>query len=105
MVADCGPHPTRDEARRFISLCQPQAWKCLRQYDSEFLRVFDRLHRSLVCQLGLAALFVFGQARMRDMSLEYWGFRWRETVTKLGQLASEFRFGPPVYFARMILKA
>src|ERR1700751_3846969 len=27
MVAACGPHPTTDEARRFISLCQPQWWK------------------------------------------------------------------------------
>src|SRR3979490_2891099 len=36
MVAACGLHPTTDEARRFISLCQPQSWKCLRQYDSQF---------------------------------------------------------------------
>jgi hypothetical protein len=36
MVAVCGPHPTMDEARRSISLCQPQSWKCLRQHDSEF---------------------------------------------------------------------
>src|ERR1700733_14701430 len=41
MVAVCGPHPTTDGARRFISLCQPQSWKCLRQYDSEFLRTCD----------------------------------------------------------------
>ena len=42
MVAVCGPHPTTDEARRFISLCQPQSSKCLRQYDYEFLRACDR---------------------------------------------------------------
>jgi hypothetical protein len=50
MVAVCGPHPTTNEARRFISLCQPQSsWKRLRQYDSEFLRV-RQPYRSLVCQ-------------------------------------------------------
>src|SRR5271156_5341354 len=38
MVAICGPHPTTDEVRRFISLCQPQSWKCLRQHDLELLR-------------------------------------------------------------------
>jgi hypothetical protein len=32
---------TTDEARRFISLCQSQSWKCLRQHDSEFLRACD----------------------------------------------------------------
>src|SRR5580704_2540836 len=32
-VAVCGPHPTTDEARRFISLCQLQLYKRLRRYD------------------------------------------------------------------------
>src|ERR1700722_2610983 len=36
MGVACGPHPTTDEVRRFISLCQPQSRKCLLQYDSEF---------------------------------------------------------------------
>src|ERR1700722_9145978 len=36
MAAVCGLHPTTDEARRFISLCPLQSWKCLRQYDSQF---------------------------------------------------------------------
>jgi hypothetical protein len=36
-VAVCGPRLTTDEARRFISLCQPQPWKDLTQYDSAFL--------------------------------------------------------------------
>src|SRR5258707_7804149 len=49
MVAVCGPHHTTDEARRFISLCQPQSWKCLRQCDSEFLRA---------CDSRIGALFV-----------------------------------------------
>jgi hypothetical protein len=49
MVAVCGPHPTTDEARRFISLCQPQSRKCLRQYDS-VLKRGQQPHRSLVCQ-------------------------------------------------------
>src|ERR1700722_14680473 len=35
MEGICGPHPTMDGARRFISLCQLQPWKCLRPYDSE----------------------------------------------------------------------
>jgi hypothetical protein len=35
-VAVCGPHPTADEARRFISLCQPQSWKYLQQHNAEF---------------------------------------------------------------------
>jgi hypothetical protein len=38
MVAGCGRHPTTDVARRFISLCQPQSRKRLRQYDLELLR-------------------------------------------------------------------
>jgi hypothetical protein len=36
MVDICGPHRTTDEARHFISLSQPQSWKCLWQYDSEY---------------------------------------------------------------------
>ena len=49
MVAGFGQQPTTDEARRFISPCQRQSWKCLRQYDSGFL---------LACDSRVGVLFV-----------------------------------------------
>ena len=36
-----GPHPTTDEALIASFHSPTQSWKCLRQYDSEFLRACD----------------------------------------------------------------
>ena len=71
MVDICGPHPTTDEARRFISLCQPRSWKCLRQHDSEFLRSCD----SRIQPLALYGVRQFVQ----DMTLA--NYDWCATIS------------------------
>src|SRR3984957_15985769 len=64
MVAVCGPRPTTDEVRHFISLCQPQSVKCLRQYDFKFLRA---------CKSRIGALLVSVDFTIREAAIETTG--------------------------------